>query len=61
MFLTLVGCRGKRQVATTGSTIKQFPEGIRFIFNHQTFVVLIPLTWIWMFFGFSFNQLMPAL
>ena len=60
MFLTLVGMQVERQVATTGSTIKQFAEGIRFIFNHRTFVVLIPLTWIWMFFGFSFNQLMPA-
>ena len=60
MFLTLVGMQVERQVATTGSTAKQFAEGIRFIFHHRTFVVLIPLTWIWMFFGFSFNQLMPA-
>jgi MFS family permease len=60
MFLTLIGMQVERQVAATGSTVNQFAEGIRFIFNHRTFVVLIPLTWVWMFFGFSFNQLMPA-
>ena len=60
MFFTLVGMQVERQAAATGGTGQQFAEGIRFIFTNRTFLVLIPLTWVWMFFGFSFNQLMPV-
>lgn len=60
MFFTLLGMEVEDQVLTQGSSAQQFIEGIRFIATNKLFAVLIPLTWIWMFFGISYMQLMPA-
>jgi predicted MFS family arabinose efflux permease len=43
-----------------GSSFANFVEGVRFIAGRRLFAVLIPLTWIMMFFGTSIQQLMPA-
>ncbi|GIS90312.1 MAG: hypothetical protein CM1200mP20_03530 [Pseudomonadota bacterium] len=60
MFATLLGMRVPPQSPVTGNSLQQFLDGMRFIVDNRVFLVLIPMTWVWMFFGFSFNQLMPA-
>ena len=60
MFFVLLGMEVKDQHLAQGSSAQQFVEGIRFITTNNLFAVLIPLTWIWMFFGISYMQLMPA-
>ena len=60
MFATLLGMRVRPQSPVTGNSLQQFLDGMRFIVDNRVFLVLIPMTWVWMFFGFSFNQLMPA-
>ena len=60
MFATLLGMEVRRQLPVTGNSLQQFLDGMRFIVDNRVFLVLIPMTWVWMFFGFSFNQLMPA-
>jgi MFS family permease len=50
----------RRQAPVSGNSVQQFLDGMRFIVVNRVFLVLIPMTWVWMFFGFSFNQLMPA-
>lgn len=42
------------------SSLTHFIEGLRFIATQRLFAVLIPVTWMMMFFGFSILQLMPA-
>ena len=37
----------------------EFKEGLRFILHHHLFLTLILLTWISMFFGTSYIQIMP--
>ena len=37
----------------------KFKEGVRFILQHRLFLTLILLTWISMFFGTSYIQIMP--
>ncbi|MDP7220626.1 MAG: MFS transporter [Arenicellales bacterium] len=60
MFATLLGMPVRRQAPVSGNSVQQFLDGMRFIVVNRVFLVLIPMTWVWMFFGFSFNQLMPA-
>ncbi|MCP5150256.1 MAG: MFS transporter [Chromatiales bacterium] len=43
-----------------GSSVEQVIEGVRYIAGNRLFRVLIPLTYVSMFFGTSFLQLMPA-
>lgn len=51
---------GRATNGRTGSTITQVIEGIRFIANNQLFAILIPLSFVSMFFGTSYVQLLPA-
>ena len=37
----------------------EFKEGLRFVLHHRLFLTLILLTWISMFFGTSYIQIMP--
>ena len=37
----------------------EFKEGLRFVIHHRLFLTLILLTWISMFFGTSYIQIMP--
>ena len=37
----------------------EFKEGLRFVLHHRLFLILILLTWISMFFGTSYIQIMP--
>ena len=37
----------------------EFKEGVRFVLNHRLFLTLIILSWISMFFGTSYVQIMP--
>ena len=38
---------------------REFKEGLRFVLHHRLFLTLILLTWISMFFGTSYIQIMP--
>jgi MFS family permease len=60
MVAVLITLPGAEVVVTHGSSFFRFIEGVRFIAARQLFAVLIPLTWIMMFFGTSVQQLMPA-
>lgn len=51
---------GRAANGRAGSTITQVIEGIRFIANNQLFAILIPLSFVSMFFGTSYMQLLPA-
>ena len=37
----------------------EFKEGVKFVINHRLFLTLILLSWISMFFGTSYVQIMP--
>ncbi len=62
MFVVVAGLRLNIQnfVSATGSTFTRIIEGVRFILNRRTFLILISLSYGGMFFVSSFMQLMPA-
>lgn len=60
MFLVLTTVSVEHRVATRGSSLERFVEGLKFIASTRIFAVLIPLTFTTTFFGVSYIQLMPA-
>lgn len=47
------------QARSSGEPLQELRESIVYIFKHRIFYVLIGLTWVTMFFGTSYIQLMP--
>jgi MFS family permease len=60
MFCVILSLKVKLPKGQPGSTISQVIEGIRFIAGNQLFAILIPLSFVSMFFGTSYMQLLPA-
>ncbi len=60
MVAVLRRLRPDPQVRAAGASLQQIAEGIGFIVRNRLFAVLIPLTWVSMFFATSFIQIMPA-
>ena len=60
MFFVILSIKVELPRGQPGSTIGQVIEGIRFIAGNQLFAILIPLSFVSMFFGTSYMQLMPA-
>jgi len=60
MFLVMASFRPGAPIRPPGTSFRQFTDGVRFIAGNRLFAVLIPLSWVLMFFGLSFLQLMPA-
>jgi MFS family permease len=60
MFAVLLGIRVKPIAPPGGSALEQVREGLRFIWHTTLFRWLMGLTFVGMFFGQSFNQLMPV-
>jgi len=60
MFFVLSSLNVRHVAAELGTSRGQFMEGIRFIVTNRLFAALITLTFVGMFFGTSFMQLMPA-
>lgn len=60
MFAVMFSLKVELPKGKPGSTINQVIEGIRFIAGNQLFAVLIPLSYVSMFFGTSYMQLLPA-
>lgn len=59
MYAVLKSIDLEHRVVSRGSSMQQFVDGWRFIASTRLFAVLIPLTWVSMFFGTSYLQLMP--
>ena len=59
MFGVLYTMEGAYQSRASGKPFHEFKESIVYIFRHRIFYVLIGLTWITMFFGTSYVQIMP--
>jgi len=60
MVLVLLRLRPDPETRSQGASLHQLLEGFRFIVHNRLFAVLIPLTWVSMFFAISFIQIMPA-
>ena len=60
MFLVLTSLDIGHVVRARGASVGQFLAGVSFVTNNRLFGGLILLTWVNMFFGTSFIQLMPA-
>jgi MFS family permease len=60
MFLVLASLNVGHTAPAQGASRAHFMEGVRFIATNQLFAGLIALTFVGMFFGTSFMQLMPA-
>jgi MFS family permease len=60
MFFVLASLEVRHVAPELGASRGHFMEGIRFIATNHLFAALIALTFVVMFFGTSFLQLMPA-
>jgi MFS family permease len=60
MFAVVLTLPAQPSEATNGSALQQVGEGISFIWRTPLFRSLVGLTFVGMFFGQSFNQLMPV-
>ncbi len=61
MFFVIRALDVAREVRAGGVSLGHFVEGVRFIAASRLFTALIGLTFVNMFFGTSYIQLMPAL
>ena len=59
MLMVLCWLEVVQVIQTKADTWHEFKEGLRFVLHHRLFLILILLTWISMFFGMSFIQIMP--
>ncbi|MED5408830.1 MAG: MFS transporter [Pseudomonadota bacterium] len=59
MILVLVALAVPHKTGTRSNTWHDFIDGARFIGQNRLFYLLIALTWIMMFFGTSYVQIMP--
>ena len=59
MWLAMVRLRVARTARVGGNSWLQFTEGLQFVRTTRLFAILIPLTYITMFFGTSYLQIMP--
>lgn len=60
MFLVLLTLEVGQAISSKRVSFQHFVEGMKFIAGTRLFWVLILLTWLSMFFGTSYIQLMPA-
>jgi len=60
MFSVVTTLPGQPSEPATGSPLQQVREGLAFIWHQPLFRWLMGLTFVGMFFGQSFNQLMPV-
>lgn len=60
MLVVLLGLRvAPQRNERRGSSWQSFVEGLRFVAGNRLFSVLVPLTYVTMFFGTSYLQIMP--
>ncbi len=59
MMIVLLTLEVRQDNNTNDTPWYEFKEGVKFVFNHQLFLTLILLSWIGMFFGTSYVQIMP--
>ena len=59
MLMVLCWLEVVQVIQTKADTWYEFKEGLRFVLHHRLFLTLILLTWISMFFGTSYIQIMP--
>ena len=59
MLMVLCWLEVVQVIQTKADTWHEFKEGLRFVLHHRLFLTLILLTWISMFFGTSYIQIMP--
>ena len=59
MILVLIALAVPHRTGTRSNTWHDFIDGARFIGQNRLFYLLIALTWIMMFFGTSYVQIMP--
>ena len=59
MLMVLCWLEVVQVIQTKADTWYEFKEGLRFVLHNRLFLTLILLTWISMFFGTSYIQIMP--
>ena len=59
MLMVLCWLEVVQVIQTKAEPWHEFKEGLRFVLHHRLFLTLILLTWISMFFGTSYIQIMP--
>ncbi len=59
MLMVLCWLEVVQVIQTKADTWYEFKEGLSFVLHHRLFLTLILLTWISMFFGTSYIQIMP--
>ena len=59
MLMVLCWLEVVQVIQTKADPWHEFKEGLRFVLHHRLFLTLILLTWISMFFGTSYIQIMP--
>ena len=59
MLMVLCWLEVVQVIQTKADPWHEFKEGLRFVLHHRMFLTLILLTWISMFFGTSYIQIMP--
>ena len=59
MLMVLCWLEVVQVIQTKADPWHEFKEGLRFVLHHHLFLTLILLTWISMFFGTSYIQIMP--
>ncbi len=59
MMTVLLSLEVRQDNNTNGTPWYEFKEGVKFVLHHRLFLTLILLSWISMFFGTSYVQIMP--
>ncbi len=59
MLLVLIGLRVRTPGTPGGRSMQRFMEGLGFVARTRLFAVIIPFTFVYMFFGTSYLQIMP--